>query len=366
MSDQVGIDERDKLLEKETTDGQKYERGHLHTLKGVAGSVTSVLVASTSITSVQLLERRIPDFELNTFRFALPLVICILWLVLNRDSPCMSRVDMVPTVKYSIAVFFGSTVYFLAVPLVPAAAASCLMCTTNIVGCFTLFYLFHNEKIRLTTVLSAVMCVTGLVMVLQPGFGDKISKFYTTESESLLNSELTVTNDNVTQVQNSSDELKLLNNVTMEKSAINLNETVLYEGHTRESFLSQFEDIIHPTSLLGQITGYSLVMVSGLGFSWSLLISKQNHSIQEHISKFFFWVCFVNCVISFALMLIFEIVVLPSNWFDVAMATIHCIAAATMWPLYLISSRYVSGPLFSLFFTMEIVVLLVVVLVLGS
>ena len=353
LKGESGKDERDKLLEKETTSEQRYEHGYLHTLKGVAGMFSSVLITATSITCVQLLERRIPNFELNTFRNTLPLVVWRSVLMLKRDRLCLNRSDMVPTVKYSIAVFFGSTVYFLAVPLLPAAAASCIMYTTNVLGCFVLFFLFHNEKIRLTTVFSAVICITGLVMVLQPGFGSKISKFYTIESESSVNATLTVHNDNVNHSQN-----KVLKVLTIDNSAV-LNETELHHVHKLKSFLALFEDMFQPSTRIGQILGYSLAMMSGLGFAWSILILKQNNFIAENPPKVLFWVCFLNFVISIVLMFSFEAVVLPSNWFDVAMVIIHCIFATIMWPLYLISSKFVSGPLFSIIFTMEIVVMLI-------
>ena len=67
----------DSSKEKHETNDKKAQfswTSFLHTLLGLILTILSVGVACISSVFVQLLERRIPDFELNTFKCATALV----------------------------------------------------------------------------------------------------------------------------------------------------------------------------------------------------------------------------------------------------------------------------------------------------
>ena len=349
------LNETDKLIEsfKEEPESEgKREKGYLRTLRGIIGTFVSVLMAAMSVTTVQLLERRIPDLELNTYRFALPLVFSSISILLKRVNPCMSREDMKQTLVYCVASFMSSFFYYVSVTLLPAATASCIMYTTNVLGCFVLFFLFHNEKIRLTTVFSAVICITGLVMVLQPGFADKIPTFDATTTKS-------ETTESATHFPGYQTEIMLQNISARDTSITHFRVTGSEYVRNSRGILTRFEEIIQPTSLIGQIIGYSFAVVSGLGFAWSILILKQYNFPKGNLLKILFWLFFVNSLISILLTFIFETIVLPSNWFDFTMATIHCVSASVLWLLYCTTSKYISGPLIGVICTTEVVVMLI-------
>ena len=61
----------------------------LDTVKGIMEAVVIVILFASSTTAVQLLERRIPLMELNTFRSAAPFVMsAILTLISKEWPPC--------------------------------------------------------------------------------------------------------------------------------------------------------------------------------------------------------------------------------------------------------------------------------------
>ena len=58
----------DAEKEKKNLDQEKQEANKSQKLIGLSSLVLTVLTITASATSVQLLERTVPDFELNTFR----------------------------------------------------------------------------------------------------------------------------------------------------------------------------------------------------------------------------------------------------------------------------------------------------------
>ena len=66
MEEELRTGERKDLLNK---DDDCNEKGCVQSCKGIVAAVGSVALVSISGTCVQLLERRVPDLELNTFRF---------------------------------------------------------------------------------------------------------------------------------------------------------------------------------------------------------------------------------------------------------------------------------------------------------
>ena len=61
--------ESKQLLEKDNN-----AKSYLESLKGIIAVFSVVILNTISASCVQLLGRRIPDFELNTFRSAVPLI----------------------------------------------------------------------------------------------------------------------------------------------------------------------------------------------------------------------------------------------------------------------------------------------------
>ena len=356
--DESKLEEKEKLIEsfkEEPKSEGKHEKGYLRTLKGIIGTFVSVIMAAMSVTTVQLLERRIPDLELNTYRFAVPLVACSASLLVKKVNPCMSRLDMRQTLVYCFASFVGSFFYYVSVTLLPAATSSCIMYTTTLLGSLVLFSVFHKERISLLTVPSALMCFTGILMVLQPGFDNKASAFDKPESSQLA---LQI-KGNTTQPTTYQTEAMLENVQEANGSTTDWKETGTQHVLNSRNNFAKLAEIIPPTSLNGQIIGYSFALVSGLGFAWVILIIKQYNFTMELIPKVLFWIYFVNALISSLLMFIFETIVLPSNWFDAAIATIHCISAACLWPIYFTTPKYISGPLFAVMCTTEVVIMLI-------
>ena len=117
--------------------------------------------------------------------------------------------------------------------------------------------------------------------------------------------------------------------------------------------------MLKPETVLGKVVGYASAAMSGLGFAWMILITKRNPYINENVLEVLFWSFLISLVVSIILMNVFETPVLPSNWFDAVLMAIHSVAAAAVYPLYIITPKYISGNTYSLIFTTEAVFMLI-------
>ena len=113
------------------------------------------------------------------------------------------------------------------------------------------------------------------------------------------------------------------------------------------------------TSLVSEIVGYTAAVSGGILLSTEVVIVKRNPYINKHIVEFLYWGWSARTVVSLILMLIIETPVLPSNWFDVTMVTIHCVTGTAIWPLFIYQTKTIAGNTASLIMSTQVVFMLV-------
>ena len=64
-------------------------------------------------------------------------------------------------------------------------------------------------------------------------------------------------------------------------------------------------------------------------------------------------------MVSFILSLVVETPVLPSNWYDAAMVTIHALVCAAVWPFYIAAPKLISGNTYTLILTTDVIFMLI-------
>ena len=97
-----------------------------------------------------------------------------------------------------------------------------------------------------------------------------------------------------------------------------------------------------------QIIGYAVAVVAGACFAVNIAPVKRNSYINDHMLTVLFWVRQTNTVFSAILIFIFQNPVLPSNWFNTAMITIHSLSFTGIPPFYIYTSKNVSGNIVAL------------------
>ena len=299
--------------------------------------------------SVQLLERRIPDLELNTFRNGIPLVLYSIVFLLLRRWPVIERRQIGVTFLYTVVSFLCASMFFIAVSLLPVATVTTTFSTTFIVFGLFAFSLGWNEQITPRKVLFAALCVSGVTLVIQP---------WNLHSRPTGTTSLT---DHVVTASNHLNDLNG-NNVTNKghMTEVNVNNTnatgfsVTMDNKTSPTLQTSF-----PNGLAGQIIGYTFSALSGVAFCLDLLLVKRNPYFNEHVLELVFWIIVTNTCFSTVIMLILETPVLPSSWFDVAMLIVHCLSYAAIWPLYIYAPKYVSGNTVTAIVSTEVIFMLI-------
>ena len=114
---------------------------------------------------MQLLERAVPDFELNAFRTATSLSVHVLVLLYKKEWP---RVPRSETVAVSATCFLSAVIplmYYISVTFLPLTSAETLKVTTCTASGVPLFAIFIQEKITVKRLLFAVLCICGIFLV---------------------------------------------------------------------------------------------------------------------------------------------------------------------------------------------------------
>ena len=168
-------DKEDKQnKEKQNLLGDKSEGTKYNDLRQkISGLLALVFIAildTVSLSSVQLLEKRIPDFELNTFRSASPLVFYFLGMPITRKWPLIPRTHLLTAFFYVLLSFVWPITVFIGVTFLPLTTVQCVMQTTNIAIGVVMFYIFLKETISIQILVSALVAICGVIMVIQPDF----------------------------------------------------------------------------------------------------------------------------------------------------------------------------------------------------
>ena len=163
------LEENEELLKKQGNETQtSFPHFDWIKAKGVTAIFIVVLLITISATSVQLLERRIPDLELNTFRSGIPLVCYIIALAILKKWPRVERCEIGTILGYATVTSFLALGQFIAVTFLPAATVFCVAITGTIISGLVLFALCWDEGVRLSKVLFACLALTGVILVIQP------------------------------------------------------------------------------------------------------------------------------------------------------------------------------------------------------
>ena len=286
---------------------------YISTLRGLSTAFLYTMCAVASASSVQLLEKKIPDFELNSFRCGTTFIIFLFGMITRRNFPTIERTEIVSTMLYSVLAFSAAMTWYTAVTFLPIASAQCIVQTTNITTGLCLFYFFLSDKVDIYVFISASICTGGVVLAIQPEF-----IFNNGESSS--------------GVANNS----LLNDETPDG-----NERI-GSGH-----------------LPMQLLKYILPIVTGLVLTLDIVVLKRRPYLSQHVIEVIFWCFLLNTVFSIVLMLVFETPVLPNNWYEILLVGLHSLLYLPIWPLYMITVKYISGNTFNIITSSTVVFTLV-------
>ncbi len=144
------------------------DRPWLQSLKGISFAVLLVLAHVGNITNLQLLQRRVPDFELNVFRSGGIVLFCLVWFLFRQKVPRVSLLEIPVMLLYGFLIALDSSAINIGFALIPATLAQCAENTACLLSALLIFWFCGQEILSIAKVFSVFLCVGGVVFVLQP------------------------------------------------------------------------------------------------------------------------------------------------------------------------------------------------------
>ena len=165
--EEIGLlEENEKESNQETGDIAKRTKTQI--LTGFFNAFGFVIFMVLCAVCVSRLNRSIGDFQLTLFRNGLGLVVLVCVFVYQRKLPAVPRCHIRTIIVY--AFISNSTIgVYIAVTWLPASSVQCISITSGIVSGIFLYAILLNEKITVKNIICALLCICGVLLVLQPG-----------------------------------------------------------------------------------------------------------------------------------------------------------------------------------------------------
>ena len=333
MALQVGSTKEEMSLLNVVQNEEKSEPGnkppsYLRRVSGILAVFAAVLMIVTSATCVQLIQRRIPDFELNTIRFLISFVSLSIGFIFSDHWVVIPRSEIPSTLCYTFLCFTSSICIFVAFTFVPVSSVDAIYLTSSIASGLILFRIGLGDKIRWKNLVSGFLCVCGVFFVLQPQILFNWMSIKETENNSIDSSNSSSFNREDTNSDNVPDERQYKysdNNVT----------------HSSDTNFTL--DTQHGNKFPFVALGYILPLFSGFAMSGTVLLLQKRPESNAHQIPLLFWTYLLGMLLSAIAMIIFESVRLPTNWYTWLLALVHGLMFVFIWPLYIYAAKYISG-----------------------
>ncbi len=397
-----GSDESLKLLDMNKSDPGELDnkdtatRSWSDSLKGILAGILSTISHIMGATSVQLLERRVPDLELQVFRSVAIVLFSILWIVYHLQSPKVPKRDLPATVLYALIISVESTAIYTSFALAPASAAQCSMTTVILLCGLIVFGLCGTEKIGPAKVLFVLLCVAGVVFVIQPWhkhkydqavnnsevINDLDTKLNCTSTAEVL-CELNIMQANIDEFNLCTKQLLTNQNRTVEihenqefcNNILTMKANPELCSHLRTCWLQSLNNSRQATqqtglkeaNLLlfsipqGYVTtiGVAVAGFGGLMYTMLTLVIKMYPCLSENRFRSLFW-AFLTCLVcSTSLTFVLEDPVWPVTLLDIAAVSVHCIASVSTWFCAVYAMQYASGTVVSIILSSSVVLFLI-------
>ena len=271
-------------------------------VKGIAAMLAYTVFAATSRVCVQMLEKAVPDFELNAIRCAFTMGCLAVYFVATKTWPIVNRDNWISVGLLCIFNNVCSLTLFIAVTLISLSSVESVLVTCQVITSLVIFKLINKEKVTWDKLLAVPVCSTGVILVLQPTF-----------------------------------IFRHQNGVEIQSSVTN--------------YTDQFVDISDrdkkDNRLYSIIFGYTLSVIGGVSFNMVSSVTKYNSDFytNKNIIISLIWTTLMGTIFSIIGMLILEEPGLPKDFSDIALVGGHAVTFALIMPLFCYGSLLISGSL---------------------
>ena len=271
--------------------------------KGIAAMLGYVFFTSTSRVCVQMLEKAVPDFELNAIRCGFTLPCMGVYFAVKKIWPTVKRENWI---SVGLLCFFNnisSLALYISVTLIPLASSESCTVTFQIISSLVIFTIINKERITWDKLLAVPVCSTGVLLVLQPTF--------------------------LFGHQGSADSI--VTNLT--------DHYGVFEGNPSKEMFTK--------STILSLIGYLLAALHGITSNMLSSITKYDRDFytNENILISVTWANISGTIFSVILMAFVEEATLPSSVSDTFLVTGHAFAYVLIVPIFVYGSLLISGSL---------------------
>ncbi len=303
--------------------------------------------------------------------------------------------DIPATFLYASVLTVQSTVIYIGFALTAVSAAQCAMTTVSLLCGLFVFGLCGNGKISPAKVIFVLLCVSGVVLVIQPWHRHKYDECISISEVSNISSveskciSLLETQCKLYGITKCSDKFHLCR----QKFKNNLNNTGII--NQKREFCTSISTAKDTTDMCSDVrtcwleltnirnrtqqpstNGTKLLLLhlpeeyvstvgivfsgfSGIMYTMLILVIKRNPCLSEHRFRSLFWT-FLTCLIcSTTLTFTLEDPVLPKTLFDTTAVAAHCVASVSTVFFMVYAMQLVSGPLSSIILSSSVVLFLI-------
>ena len=191
-----------------TSKDEKPATTYFQKAKGLIAAFAYVPLLVISST-VQLLQRQIPDFELNAIRFGTAgILFSIGVIIVTRKCHVVPKLEIKSVLGMGTVTFCSTIAIFTALTFVPLSTAQSIYLSSCLICGVVLFAIFLDEKITFKSVLFVTLCCSGVLLVIQSGFIFSANKTFVKTLQNL-SENVPITNEiNTTINQERSSEME--------------------------------------------------------------------------------------------------------------------------------------------------------------
>ncbi len=394
----LGLDKRHSDPEAQQLENETQQRPWLDSLKGILAALLVVVNYVVSITNLQLLQRRVPDLELQAFRCAGVVTASIAWMFTKREMPTVPFPDVPVVLLHAVLLTLCSTAVYIGYSLVPASAAECTQATSLLLSGLFIFWMCGQERFSFKRAVFVMLCLVGVSLVIQPWHvvpqeNNKTVSFWMNDTgDCILQMKklCSMKNEIVSKLQSAkcrnytqfklnettnlcvtlqTDPAVFEQNKKWQKKCIEWvscwllssdtrNQKAIGNGKTKKNKKIKLLRLQIPDEF-GTFTGIVFIVFGDVMHMLATAVFKKYPSVGDKMLRALFWSFLLGFTSSLLFTFFVESPVWPKSTFDTVASIVHSLASACIWLCWGYSLQCISGTTFNIIYSTSVVLLLI-------
>ena len=351
-----------------------------------------------SITNIQLLQRRVPDLELQVFRCVGVVTASTVWMLTKREIPTVPFHDVPVLLLHAVFLTVGSTALYIGYTLVPASASHSTQTTSDLLSGLFIFWMCGQVRFSFKRAVFVMLCLVGVILVIQPWHEVSLEKslnitlWVNDTGECILQMKKLCSLKNEMESEVQSARCRNYRQLKINKSTNPCSNLQTYSSTSEQnkdwelkctkwiSCWLESTDIRNKKAIdngkiqrrheiylfwlkmpeeFGTFTGFVFVAFGALLCILAAAVFKKYPSVGDKMLRALFWSFLLGFTSSLLFTFFVESPVWPKSTFDTVASIVHSLASACIWLCWGYSLQCISGTTFNIIYSTSVVLLLI-------